>query len=307
MKILVTGASGLLGLNLSLMMYSTHEIVGVDRSKLAHTPFELIRMDLLAPGAVEHILDSAHPDAVIHTAALANLDLCEADPVLARRLNADFPGELASACTRRGIHLLHISTDSVFDGTKDGIYTEDDPPNPMTIYSRAKWDGECAVFNAQTDAIVARVNFFGWSLSGNRSLPEFFFNNLSTGTPCNGFTDVWFCPMFVGDLAETLVRMLEKGLSGLYHVVGSGALTKYDFGVRIAQQFGLDSQLIIPKSVEESGLMAKRSHNLRLSVHKLSTDLGVEIPGVSTGIQKFYTQAQQGYPQKMRSYQQVMA
>jgi dTDP-4-dehydrorhamnose reductase len=101
------------------------------------------------------------------------------------------------------------------------------------------------------------------------------------------------------------VQMLEKGLSGLYHVVGSEALTKYDFGVRISQQFGYNSQLVIPKSVDESELTARRSHNLRLSIHKLSTALGHEIPAVSTGIEKFYTQHAQGYPQKMRSYQQL--
>ena len=203
------------------------------------------------------------------------------------------------------MRLIHISTDAVFDGTKDGIYTEDDVPNPLGVYAQTKLDGEHNVLSANPDAIVARVNFFGWSLSGRRSLAEFFYNNLSMGQQVNGFTDVWFCTMFVGDLADTLVRMLEKGLSGLYHVVGSEALTKYEFGLKIARQFGYDQGLIRPISVEESGLPAKRSHNLRLSIHKLSTDLGLDIPGVSTGIEKFYTQFIQGYPQKMRSYQQL--
>lgn len=304
MKILVTGASGLLGLNLSLLEMGTHTVVGVDRGKLANPPFELIRADLLAPHAVDRILDAAHPDAVIHTAAQANVDVCENDPDAAYHINATLPGELAAACAARDIRFLHISTDAVFDGTKDGFYTEEDAPNPLSVYAQTKLQGERNVLSANPHAAVARVNFFGWSLSGTRSLPEYFFNNLSTGRTCNGFTDVWFCPMFVGDLAETLIRMLEKGLSGLYHAVGSQALTKYDFGVRISQQFGFDSQQVIPISVEESGLKARRSHNLRLSVHKLSTALGMEIPGVSTGIEKFYTQYRQGYPQKMRSYQQ---
>ncbi|MFZ5920624.1 MAG: SDR family oxidoreductase [Chloroflexota bacterium] len=305
MKILVTGASGLLGLNLSLGMIGTHSIVGVDRNKLAGTPFELVQADLLDPSACSRLIDLVRPEAVIHTAALANLEACEADPQTARRLNADLPGELAHLCARGGIRLVHLSTDAVFDGTKDGVYTEDDPPSPPGVYSATKLQGEQNVLSAHPDAAVARVNFFGWSLSGTHSLSEFFYNKLSAGQPCNGFTDMWFCPLFVGDLAETLVRMLEKGLSGLYHTVGSEALTKYDFGVRIARRFGFDPGLVLPTSVEDSHLTAKRSHNLRLSVHKLSTDLGVEIPSVSTGIEKFYTQAQQGYPQKMRSYQQV--
>ena len=305
MKILVTGASGLLGLNLSLQMVGTYTIVGVDRNKLSGTPFEIVKADLLEPGACSRLIEQVHPDAVIHTAAIANLDACESDPETARLLNAEFPGQLAELCAKRGVRLIHISTDAVFDGTKDSIYTEDDSPNPLSIYARTKLDGEKAVLSVNADAIVARVNFFGWSLSGERSLSEFFVNHLSSGKQCDGFTDVWFCPLFVGDLADTLVRMLDRNLSGLYHVVGSEALTKYDFGVKIARQFGFDEKLIRPISVEESGLMAKRSRNLRLSVHKLSTALGIDIPGVSTGIKKFYTQYSQGYPQKMRSYQQI--
>ncbi|MBM3150875.1 MAG: SDR family oxidoreductase [Chloroflexi bacterium] len=306
MRILVTGASGLLGLNLSLLMAGgQHTIVGVDRSRLSGTPFELIQADLLGPDACPRLLEAVRPAAVIHTAALANLEACEADPGTARLLNADLPGELAAACAGRSIGLVHISTDSVFDGAREGIYTEDDVPNPPGVYSATKLQGERNVLSAYPEAVVARVNFFGWSLSGKRSLSEYFYNNLSSSRPAPGFTDIWFCPIFVGDLADTLVRMLEKSLSGLYHAVGSEALTKYDFGLRIARRFGFDPGLVVPASIQDSELTARRSPNLRLSVHKLSTALGREIPGVSTGIEQFYTQATQGYPQKMRSYQQV--
>ena len=305
MKILVTGASGLLGLNLSLRMIETHTIVGVDRNKLVDTPFEIVNADLLEPGVCSRLLDEVQPEAIIHTAAMANIDACESDPDGARLLNAEFPGQLAELCAKHAVRLIHISTDAVFDGTKDGIYTEDDTPNPLGVYAQTKLDGERNVLSANPQAAITRVNFFGWSLPGTRSLSEFFYNKLSTGQQAYGFTDVWFCTMFVGDLADILVRMLEDGLSGLYHAVGSEMLTKYDFGVKIAHQFGFDDRLVQPSSVEESGLKARRSRNLRLSVHKLSTDLSLEIPGVSTGIQKFYTQYEQGYPQKMRSYQQV--
>lgn len=285
--------------------WEIHAIVGVNRGKLQGTPFELIRADLTQAGVVSHLIDTLRPDAIIHTAANANVDACESDPQGAQRLNAELPGELAEACAKHGIRLVHISTDAVFDGTLERVYTESDTPNPLGVYAQTKLTGEYNVLAANSQAIVARVNFFGWSLSGTRSLSEFFFNKLSAGEQCNGFTDVFFCPLFVGDLAETLNLMLDKGLVGLYHVIGSEALSKYDFGQRIARQFGFDPGLVIPRSVEESSLKARRSHNLRLSIHKLSTDLGMEIPGVSTGIEKFYTQAQQGYPQKMRSYQQV--
>jgi dTDP-4-dehydrorhamnose reductase len=305
MKILVTGASGLLGLNLSLLEMGMHSIVGVDRSRLAGTPFEIIKADLLDPEVEHRILDKVKPDAVIHTAALANLDACEEQPETARLLNAELPGELAAACARRGIAMMHISTDAVFDGTKDGVYTEEDATNPQGTYARTKLQGEQNVLSANPGAVVVRVNFFGWSLGGMRSLPEFFINNLSAGKRADGFTDVFFCPLFVGDLAEILIKMLTKRLNGIYHVVGSESLSKYDFGVAIARRFGFDESLIVPVSVEESGLKARRSHNLRLSVHKLSTALGEQIPVFSTGLDRFYAQYRQGYPQKLRSYQQV--
>jgi dTDP-4-dehydrorhamnose reductase len=305
MKILVTGASGLLGLNLSLMAMENHSIVGVDRSKLAGTPFEIIKADLLDPEVEHRILDTVKPDAVIHTAALANLEVCEEQPETARQLNAELPGELAAACAQRCIGMMHISTDAVFDGTKDGVYTEEDKTNPQGVYARTKLQGEQNVLSANPGAVVVRVNFFGWSLGGMRSLPEFFINSLSAGKRADGFTDVFFCPLFVGDLAEILIKMLTKRLSGIYHVVGSESLSKYDFGVAIAHRFGFDTGSIDPVSVEESDLKARRSHNLRLSVHKLSTAIGESVPGFSTGLERFYTQYQQGYPQKMRSYQQV--
>jgi len=303
MKILVTGASGLLGLNLSLRMHNKHHIIGVDRTKLGNTPFDLIKLDLLDWDALPKLLDETEPTALIHCAANALVDACELDPNSAATLNAILPGKLAELCAPRGIKLLHISTDAVFDGTKEGIYTEADAPNPLGVYAQTKLDGENAVLDANPEAIIARVNFFGWSLSGTRSLAEFFVNNLRAENEVKGFNDVYFCPMFVGDLADTLIGMIEKSLSGRYHVVGSRAITKYEFGQSIAHQFGFDASLINPTSISDAGLTARRSQNLRLSIHKLSTALGRDIPDFSTGLAKFYTQYQQGYPQKLRSYQ----
>ncbi|MDQ2693443.1 MAG: SDR family oxidoreductase [Chloroflexota bacterium] len=305
MKLLVTGASGLLGISLALEAMREHEVIGVDRGKLKSAPFPMLRADLLNPSAIDSMLDSAQPDWVVNCAAMANLDLCEQYPAEARILNTDVPGVLAQRCAQKGIRFVHISTDAVFDGVKTDFYTEKDQPNPLGVYSQTKLDGERVVEAENPQAAIARVNFFGWSLSGRHSLGEFFFNNLSEGRSVNGFTDVVFCPILVRYTARLLLDILEKELCGLYHVVGAEAMTKYQFGVEIARRFGLLERLISPRSVKESDLTARRSHNLRLSIHKLSTDLGREIPSFSTGLDEFYTQFQQGYPQKIRSYQQL--
>jgi dTDP-4-dehydrorhamnose reductase len=303
-RILITGASGLLGINLAMEAMVEHEVVGVDRGKLKSPPFRVFSMEHLNRGAIDPILDTVQPDWLVNCTAMTNLEVCEKYPEQARRLNTDLPAQLASACAERAIRFVHISTDAVFDGEKMDYYTEEDVPNPLGLYSKTKLDGEHAVFAENPDALVARVNFFGWSLSGTHSLGEFFVNNLSEGKNVNGFIDIIFCPILVNVTARLLLEMLQKNLSGLYNVVGGQSMSKYQFGVEIARTFGLREDLILPRSVLTSELTAKRSPNLRLSTHKLSTDLGHDIPPFSTSLGEFYTQFQQGYPQKIRSYQQ---
>ena len=303
MKLLITGASGLLGINLAMEAIREHKVIGLHRGKLKSAPFQVLNVDILNRKELHSILDKTQPDWLINCAALANLEACEKDPLQAKLLNSELPGELALACEKRGIRFVHISTDAVFDGTKAGMYTEEDEPSPPGIYSQTKLDGERAVQAVNPQAIIGRVNFYGWSLDGRRSLAEFFVSNLKEGKNVNGFTDVIFCPMLVNDTARLLLDMLYKDLSGLYNVAGVQPMSKYQFGMEVARTFGLRQDLISPESVETSSLTAKRSHNLWLSIHKLSTDLGCEIPSFSTGLAEFYTQFQQGYPQKIRSYQ----
>jgi len=302
--ILITGTSGLLGINFAQEIMNAHDIVAVDRGKLVNAPFKILKSDLLEPGAVEAILDSSRPDWLINCAALADLEACEGNPDLAYRLNADLPEQMAKACKTRGVSFVHISTDAVFDGEKHSFYTEEDVPNPLGVYAQTKLTGEQSVLAENQNAIVARVNFFGWSLSGRRSLAEFFYNNLTNNKSMSGFTDVKFCPMLVNDTARILIKMLQKNLSGLYHVVGPQAMSKYQFGVEIARRFQLRQNQISPKSINTSSLIARRSHNLCLSINKLCTDLDDVPPEFSTGLNEFYTQFEQGYPQKIRSYAQ---
>jgi dTDP-4-dehydrorhamnose reductase len=301
---LITGASGLLGLNTALEAANDHQVVGqVNSHPLRTDLFATVQADLLAPGALERLLDQTQPEWVIHCAALANVDACETDPLQARQLNSEIPRQLAELVARGGARLLHVSTDAVFDGQRGG-YTEADAPNPLSNYAQTKLEGERGVLRADPQAIVARVNLFGWSLSGRRSLAEFFFNKLTAGEPCMGFTDVFFCPMLANDLGGVFLKMLDAGLSGLYHAVGSECISKYDFGLRIAQIFGLDAKLIAPRSVEEGGLKAARSPRLTLLTDRLATALGEPLPGLSTGLERFYTLYQQGYPHRISQFQQ---
>jgi dTDP-4-dehydrorhamnose reductase len=300
MRVLVTGASGLLGLNLALEATKEHTVYGQVKDHALHTEaFTVLKADLLAPGAVERLLEQARPDWVIHCAALAIVDACEAEPDRAEQLNVELPRRLAEHVARGGARLVHISTDAVFDGQR-GEYTEEDLPNPLSVYAKTKLAGERAVAEADPKAVIARVNLFGWSLSGTRSLAEWFFNNLSAGVQVKGFTNVYFCPLLANHLAHVLLKMLENGLSGLYHVVASDCISKYDFGFELARRFGFPEELISPASLEAGGLKAARSPNLTLRNDRLARALGQPIPSLSTGLDRFYELYQQGYPQRIK-------
>jgi dTDP-4-dehydrorhamnose reductase len=300
MRILVTGASGLLGLNLALEAAKDHLVFGTINNHAIRTDaFTVLQVNLLADGAVERLLEQTQPDWVIHCAALANLEDCEAHPDLAEQLNTHLPAKLAAHVARGGARLVHVSTDAVFDGQKGG-YSEQDTPNPLSVYARTKLEGERGVAQADPQAIITRVNLFGWSPSGRRSLAEFFFNNLSAGNRVMGFTDVYFCPLLANDLAAIFLKMLHINLNGLYHVVSKECLSKYEFGVRLANQFDLDSSLIIPASVEQGGLAAARSPRLTLRVDRLAKALGEPPPDISSGMRRFFDLYQQGYPPRLR-------
>lgn len=300
-RILVTGASGLLGVNLALAASGEHEVVGVLHSQsLRGAPFHTVQADLLDANAPIRLLDEAEPEWVVHCAALANLDACEQQPELARRLNAELPGHLATACAQRKVRFLHVSTDAVFDGQK-GDYAEDDPPQPLGVYGRTKLQGERAVQAAFPEAIIVRTVFFGWSLNGQRSLAEKFYQHLASGEGMPGHTDRIFNPLMVTHLAEIILRMLAADLHGLYHAAAPDRLSKYEFGRAVAERFDLDPDLVISSRSDEAGLAATRAPNLTLNSAKLSAALGRPLPAIAEGIEAFYQQHASGYVERLRS------
>jgi len=301
-RLLITGASGLLGLNLALIAHALgYEVVGwANDSFMLQAQFPVLQVNLLDTAQIRGRIKEMNPGMIIHCAALASLEGSEADPELAKRLNAEVPGEIARVALEHDIKMIHISTDAVFDGKRGG-YIEADTPSPMNVYAQTKLEGEQAVSSANKEAIIARVNFYGWSLSGKRSLAEFFYNNLSQNLTVNGFKDVFFCPLYTRQLGETLFEMAGKGLRGLYHVLSSEILSKYEFGVKLAQKFGFDDKLVNPITLNESGLTVTRSPNMTLSVKKLQRDLGHIMPGQDECLDSFYQDYQAGLPGQIKA------
>lgn len=303
-RILVTGASGLLGLNFSYFFHKKYDVFGVvNTTKLSGLPFKTIRCNLLTNSAAD-LLDEAKPDVILHCAAMANIDQCEKNPNEAEAINAVYPGLLAAQAAKREIKFLHISTDAVFDGENCGEngYREDDPTNPISRYAETKLKGEEFVLESNPDALVARVNFYGWSIGGNRSLVEFFYNNLSAGNPVNGFSDVYFSTLYVHYLADILDELIGLDASGIYHVFSSEYQSKYKFGVSIAEKFGFDPALVQSVSWKDGGLAAKRSPNLIMNTEKLQKILGHNLPKQQDSLEYFYKDCQAGLRERIQGF-----
>ncbi|MBN2257961.1 MAG: SDR family oxidoreductase [Anaerolineaceae bacterium] len=238
---------------------------------------------------------------IINCVALTNVDQCEKSPEAAERVNAALPGELAYETARRNIKLVQISTDAVFNG-KCGGYVEEDPVSPTNVYAATKLAGEKAGMAEDSEALVCRVVFYGWSISGTRSLAEWFFNKLSTGEATRGFSDVIFSPLLATDLAAIILKLVEHDESGLFHVVNPQSISKYDFGQILARQFGFDHSLISPASIMDAGLIATRSPNLNLKPDKLLSTLGEDLPDQKTEMSRFHQQYVDGYPSLLKSF-----
>ena len=279
---LVTGASGLLGSNAALQLGAGDSAVGAARHVPGSSPIPFVAVDLDSPESRAGLVEATAADVVLHTAAVSSIEACERDPRLAHEVNVEASADLAAQAARAGARFIHISTDAVFDGT-GGQYTETSTPTPTTEYGRSKLAGERAVLEANPDALVARVNFYGWSPSGTRSLAEFFHTRLAAGLEAPGFTDVTVSTMYVGHLVEALRALVDVKATGLVHVVSSEATTKFDFGQRLARTFGFDEQLVTP-SVSNAHLEIRRGSRLDLRTDRMSELLGAVSPDQSAGI-----------------------
>jgi dTDP-4-dehydrorhamnose reductase len=301
--IVVTGASGLLGASIVLRARSLKlDVVGLYHSHPLEVPGAVTRpANLTDFAATRKLLAGLMPEAIIHCAAATNPDWCESHPEETERTNVGASALLAETAHELNARIIYISTDSVFDGRR-GNYSESDQPEPLNLYARSKLAGEQAVLRYQPSALIVRVNIYGWNAQNKLSLAEWFLRRLREEERVPGFTDVIFCPMLVNDLADVLLQMLDRRLSGLYHVTGSEKISKYEFGRSVATSFDLDPGKVVPSRVADARLKATRPLDLSLDTTKIRQAVGFEMPGVEAGLRRFRALYGDGYPQELKSF-----
>ncbi len=232
------------------------------------------------------VITSGDVDAVINCVAVASHEACEADPENAQTVNATFPPLWASAAAETGASFVHISTDAVFDGTSTELYRETDATNPESLYGMTKVQGERAVLAANPGALVLRANFFGWSQHQRSGILDFFVNAFTDQITITGFQDYVVSSVYMGDLVDAMMELVEGGASGVFHTVSSTPRSKYDFGHMVATVTGLSADCMTAGSLADATGLAPRGHNLALSTAKIEHVLGRAMPSTEAGIQR---------------------
>jgi len=225
--------------------------------------FDRAALDIADETAVSETVGRERPEAVVNCAAWTDVDGCEGDPARAHAANALGPEHLAAACRRAGAVLVTISTDYVFDGRKDGFYTQRDDPNPESVYGRAKLEGERRAQAACARTVVVRT---GWIFGeGGKSFLSRVVELGRRGEPLKAIRDAWGTPTYADDLAARLRRLAELDLPGVYHVTNAGEGTSYYEFTRAAfGAAGCDASLVEAVSMGSLSRPAPRPRNSRL-------------------------------------------
>lgn len=277
--ILTTGSNGLLGQKL------TEKILAEGRVKLVATSkgtnrypvkagYGYAEMDILNAAQVREVIETYSPDAIVHTAAMTNVDTCEANKALCRQLNVDAVQTLISICEEKNIQLIHLSTDFVFDGA-DGPYKEEDAVNPVSYYGESKVLAEALLKNSKVNwAILRTILLYGISSDMSRSNIVLWAKAaLEKASPINVVNDQWRMPTLAEDLAEACLLAVEKNAKGIYHVSGKDYMSIADLVRKVADYWGLDQSFINEISSTSLNQMANRPVRTGFILGKTIKDL----------------------------------
>lgn len=249
MRIIVTGANGMLGTALLPVLQQRHQVCGID----------IQDCDIRDSHAISALLRERRPEMVIHLAAYTNVDACETNPELTEQINSIGTQNIAGACAELDAAMLYVSTDYVFDGTKAGAYLEDDVPNPMSAYGRSKLLGEQHVQALLKRYFVARTS---WLYGPNgKNFVTTILKIAQQEKVLRVVDDQHGSPTYTRHLSQTIAHLVATQAYGIYHTTGSGTCSWFDFARAILELWPAKGVEVLPIKSSQSGRAAKRPAN----------------------------------------------
>lgn len=289
-RVLVTGSNGLLGQKIvyKLKSRSDVELIATARGEnrlLDQTGYSFFSMNIEDKANVDAIIDRVKPDHVIHTAAMTQVDECELDHDACDRANVDAVKYIVEACERNSCHLIHISTDFIFNG-EEGPYDEEGIPDPLSYYGMSKWKGEQIVQSSNLNwAILRTVLVYGIVDNMSRSNIVLWAKGaLEKGDTINVVDDQFRSPTLAEDLADGCILAMDRNATGVYNISGKDQYSIIDLVRTVADYYGLDKSLINPVSSATLNQPAKRPPVTGFILDKARRELGYEPHSFTEGI-----------------------
>ena len=281
--ILIIGANGFLGSNI-LQLRKIKKIRDLNYQFLAadiensNVPIDVTfyHINITNPQDTLKKIEVISPDVILLTAAMTNVDQNEVDKDLATAINTEGPKNVLEACKTTGSKLIFMSTDFIFDGiSKEGNYNENDTPNPLSYYAKTKYNAEQAIFNSEIEYTICRTAvLYGWNKK-KQNFITWIIDKLQQNEPIQIVTDQLNSPTFVKNLAEILIKLIEKDAKGIYHTAGDCTLNRYEMALKCAEVFNLKKELI--SQIEKIEQEAIRPKNAGLDISKLKKLIGSEL------------------------------
>lgn len=282
--ILIIGGTGLLGVNWALKRQHVDvvHITGYQQKPLIPGVYSHI-FDAKQEAVIHEKVGEIRPDLIINCAGLANVDSCEAQPELSFQLNVVLAEEIAKVSKLYQIPFIHISTDHLFEGTKSFV-SERDTTNPKNTYAKHKSEAEKLVLKINPNALVIRTTFFGWGPSYRQSFSDIILGKLKVGADIYMFDDVYFTPLYIGDLIKIAHELIEHSVIGVLNVCAGERISKYEFSVKLAEALGFDSNVIQPIQARRKRVSIERPLDMSLSDGLLKSLLFKESITIDEGI-----------------------
>ena len=277
--VLVTGSNGLLGQKITEKIVKEGGVKLIATAKGANRypvadGYVYVEMDILNPQEVRSVVEQYRPDAIIHTAAMTNVDTCETEKELAYQLNVAAVQTLIDVCEAFDIQLVHLSTDFIFDGAA-GPYDEEAEPNPLSYYGQTKLEAEELLKKSKIKwAILRTIIVYGIVSDMSRSNIVLWAKGaLEKGSPLNIVNDQWRMPTLAEDLADCCLLAVEHDAQGVFNVSGKDMMSISELVARVADFWGLDKSLINEISAATLNQAAKRPVRTGFILDKAMTQL----------------------------------
>lgn len=291
-RIVLSGGSGLLAVNWAVIMRAKYDIILLlHEREVSIEDVTSEKVDLGSFDALMVMLSKYQPEMVIHTAGLTSVENCEFSPTLANLVNVEMSANVALVTKQLGIKMVHISTDHLFDGTKP-LLSEEIIPTPLNVYGYTKGLAEKKVLEIHPFSLVIRTNFYGWGTSYRKSFSDMIIFSLREKKQITLYSDVYYSPIYVSILISYIHTLIAREANGIFNVVSDRRISKYEFGLILANEFNLDTTLIKEGLLAPNNNILKRPLDMSLSNQKVSTFTGMNIGDVKDHIKLMKLQEQ---------------